>query len=197
MVACGVRSGTWSTKVVSDVVGNVVARSLYSMGWKCRAISRDLSVAMAWRTRRYPRRWLGYDPPPDTVPIARLCNTSILASDWVRRSHHRPSNCAQSRGSWKCLPRRLDLGLPRWSQRKPNCFGAILDCIDISNYHCFRLLLVLSQGTTLTTMKRFIYAHLIRLFITFIYAYVTRSISRRTMPSYHTASSRHLMTLCY
>jgi hypothetical protein len=48
----------------------------------------------------------------DTIPIARLRDASILAGDWVRRSHRRPSHCAEPYWSRECVPGRLDLGFP-------------------------------------------------------------------------------------
>lgn len=115
------RRRPWCAKMVSDVVGHVVACSLHPMGRSCWTIPRHLALAVARCPRRCTRRRTGYDliagkpellclplsclsRMSDLVSIACMCNIGLRSNHRFRLCDGCSRNCAQQGRTGERLP---------------------------------------------------------------------------------------------
>ena len=113
-----------------DVVGNVVAGFIHSMGWNSWAIPRHLPLALVGRVGFHSRRWPGYDSaagmstiicainphsntihPLDSISAPRVCDAFLRSVHWLYLCRGCPSHRAESCRAWQCVPRCIVLGL--------------------------------------------------------------------------------------
>ena len=150
--------------MVSDVVGNIRYGSIRPMGWCCRTIRLDLSMAMARCSRCPPGCWIGYDSAPDIVEVTCVrypgrcaitrfhrrhgCSVSLFPIVvHVNNSSHTQGYIAIKGWTWKCLPQPCDLEHVDRREQPIRSLG-ILVGIDMSIDHCYRLLCILPKRTT-------------------------------------------------
>ena len=77
--------------LVPDAVGRLGHGVVGAVGWlttRRRASGQD-PLAMARHPRRYPRRRLRHDPPPDADPFPRHLHPGLRASPRIHRHHRR------------------------------------------------------------------------------------------------------------
>lgn len=95
-----VRRRSWRPALVSDAVGYFGHGILGAVGRltpRWRAGGQD-PLALAWNPRRYPRRRLRHDPPPNADALPRRLLLGVCAGLGIHR-HHRRSRL-RSRRHW-------------------------------------------------------------------------------------------------
>jgi hypothetical protein len=67
--------------LVPNAMGNIFSGTIYPMGRQIRALSWNIPVALAGSAGRDPRSGTRDDLAADTIPAARVCNSSIRTID--------------------------------------------------------------------------------------------------------------------
>jgi hypothetical protein len=67
--------------LVAVAMGNMFSGTVYPMGRRIRALSWNIPVALAGSAGRDPRSGTRRDLSADTIPAARVCNSSIRTID--------------------------------------------------------------------------------------------------------------------